>query len=273
MEFKKKSRVVILILSFLGMTVSLYLAYLYFSESESLFCLVGSGCDTVKQSPYSQILGIPVSLLGVIGYSLIFIFSLFSISYRARWILLYFLSLAGVTFSLYLSYIELFVIKAVCAYCLSSTVIIVLILIMLLITKPKLSPNVSLAKLLTLSGLIVGVVLFSSFFIQSKELNARSSDTFEVGLAKHLGSMGAVMYGTYWCPHCNTQKELFGSAFKYIKYVECDQRGIKANPALCIEKGISGYPTWEINGKYYPGVKSLEELSQISSYGSLQSPY
>ena len=264
--FKNKTRVIILILSALGIAVSLYLTYLYFSNAESTFCLAGSGCDTVRESPYSEILGIPVSLSGVIGYSLIFALSLISISYSVRWILLYFLSLAGVTFSLYFTYIELFVIKAICVYCLASAVIITVILIMLLLTKPKLSPKISFAKLITLSGIIVVVVLFSSFFIQSKELSARSNDTFQVGLAKHLRKIGAAMYGTYWCPHCNAQKELFGGAFNHIKYVECDSRGDRANPALCAEKGIRRYPTWEIKGRFYLGAKSLQELSELSGY-------
>jgi uncharacterized membrane protein len=272
-EFKKTTKTVILVLSALGIAVSLYLTYLYFSNSPSAFCLEGSGCDTVRESPYSRILGIPVSLLGVIGYSLIFALALISISYQARWILLYFLSLAGATFSLYLTYVELFVIKAICAYCLASAVIVSFILIMLFITKPKLSPMISSLKLITLSVIVVGVVFLGSFFIQSKELGARSSDTLQVGLAKHLRSEGAAMYGTYWCPHCNAQKELFGSAFKYIMYIECDPRGVNANPALCAEKGIRRYPTWEINGNYYPGLKSLEELSELSGYSSSKNTY
>src|SRR3990170_4567061 len=168
--------------------------------------------------------------------------------------------------SFYLIYIELFVIKAICVYCLASAVIIMVILIMLLLTKPKLSPKISFSKLITLNGIIVVVVLFSSFFIQSKELSARSNDTFQVGLSKHLRKIGAAMYGTYWCPHCNAQKELFGEAFNHIKYVECDSRGDRANPALCAEKGIRRYPTWEIKGRFYLGAKSLQELSELSGY-------
>ncbi len=270
--FKKTTKAVILALSVLGIAVSLYLTFLYFSGSESAFCLKGSGCDTVRESPYSQILGIPVSLFGVIGFSLIFVFSIIHISYRVRWILLYLLSLSGAAFSLYLTYVEFFVVKAICVYCIASAVIIALILIALLITKPRLSPMISLTKLIMLSGIIVGAVLLGSFLIQSEELGAGSGDTLQVGLARHLRSEGAAMYGTYWCPHCNAQKELFGRAFKYITYVECDPRGANGNPALCAEKGISRYPTWEINGRYYPGLIPLEELSELSGYVSSKSP-
>jgi glutaredoxin len=62
--------------------------------------------------------------------------------------------------------------------------------------------------------------------------------------AKCLTENGAVMYGAYWCPYCANQKEMFGSSFDYVNYVECDLRGNNANPALCNEKGVTNYPTW-----------------------------
>ena len=127
-------------------------------------------------------------------------------------------------------------------------------------------PRISLAKFVTLSGVIVGVVLFSSVFLQSKGPSADSNDSWQVGLAKHLTEVGAIMYGSYRCPHCAAQKELFGEAFKYIRYVECDPTSKEANLALCLEKGIRGYPTWEIRGNFYPGMRSLEELSRLSGY-------
>lgn len=74
------------------------------------------------------------------------------------------------------------------------------------------------------------------------------------------------MYGAYWCPHCTRQKELFGSAVQTINYVECDPRGPNPQPNLCREAGIKGYPTWEINGKFFVGVQSLEELAEASNF-------
>jgi uncharacterized membrane protein/glutaredoxin len=269
MEMKniKIHRLIILVLSALGVELSEYLTYLYYAKAHATFCAVGSGCDTVRGSSYSAILGIPVPVFGVIGYLSIFILAFFiSIPYRTKWLLLYFLSLAGFAFSAYLTYIELFVIKAICPYCVASAVIITGILITLLPGKPDLSPRISLSKFVTLSGVIVGVVLFSSVFLQSKGLNADSNNSWQVGLAKHLTETGAIMYGSYRCPHCAAQKGLFGEAFKYIRYVECDPTSKEANLALCLEKGIRGYPTWEIRGNFYTGLRSLEELSKLSGY-------
>ncbi|MCL6434927.1 MAG: hypothetical protein K6T90_12070 [Leptolyngbyaceae cyanobacterium HOT.MB2.61] len=90
-------------------------------------------------------------------------------------------------------------------------------------------------------------------------------------LARHLKAIGAKMYGAYWCPHCHHQKDMFGAVFNlYINYIECDPRGYKAQPALCKAARIEAYPTWEIKGKLYPGVQSLEELATLSGYQGIK---
>jgi glutaredoxin len=94
--------------------------------------------------------------------------------------------------------------------------------------------------------------------------------TFEsakIGLAKHLRRQKAKMYGAYWCPYCTRQKQLFGSqAFNLIRYIECDPRGQNAKPDLCRQANVRGYPTWEINGQQYRGMRSLSDLANISGY-------
>ncbi|MBW3011859.1 hypothetical protein KY311_01620 [Candidatus Woesearchaeota archaeon] len=77
--------------------------------------------------------------------------------------------------------------------------------------------------------------------------------------AQCLTEKGAVMYGTYWCSHCNAQKEDFGDAFQYIDYVECSDEKEK-----CIENGIQGFPTWIINNEKYPGRQKMETLSELT---------
>lgn len=90
--------------------------------------------------------------------------------------------------------------------------------------------------------------------------------SYEARLANHLTQQGATMYGAFWCPHCADQKELFGEAIDNVPYVECDPEGENAQPDLCVAKEIKGYPTWEINGEFYPGTQSLEELAQLSGF-------
>lgn len=78
--------------------------------------------------------------------------------------------------------------------------------------------------------------------------------------ARCLASKNAVMYGAYWCPHCQNEKAAFGSSFKYIPYVECTKETQK-----CIEAKIEGYPTWIIGGeKRFVGEQGLSRLSAIT---------
>ncbi|BAT55032.1 vitamin K epoxide reductase [Nostoc sp. NIES-3756] len=89
----------------------------------------------------------------------------------------------------------------------------------------------------------------------------------EIGLAQHLQKVNAKLYGAYWCSHCYEQVYLFGQqAFKLINRIECAPEGKNAQPEVCKAAKIQGYPTWEINGKFYSGVQSLAELATISGY-------
>ena len=82
--------------------------------------------------------------------------------------------------------------------------------------------------------------------------------------ANCLTESGAKFYGAYWCSHCNTQKEGFGESAELIPYVECDQNGPNSQVELCSEAGITGFPTWIINGEKYMGRQSHEELAKLT---------
>ena len=75
------------------------------------------------------------------------------------------------------------------------------------------------------------------------------------------------MYNAYWCPHCHDQKEMFGKeAAAKLNLVECAKDGFNNKRELCEAKGINGFPSWEINGSIDSGVKSLEELADLTNY-------
>src|SRR3990172_5867223 len=80
-------------LSTIGLLISLYLVYLRFAGSNTA-CIAGSGCDTVQASQYSVILGIPVALLGAIGYLAIMITSVLRTQIAFKRLALYFLALS-----------------------------------------------------------------------------------------------------------------------------------------------------------------------------------
>ena len=93
------------------------------------------------------------------------------------------------------------------------------------------------------------------------------SSPSSISLAKHLKSIGAVKYSAYWSPHSLEQNELFGKkASGILINVECSKVGVNANYKLCTEKGITTYPSWEINGAIESGVKTLDELSKLSNF-------
>jgi glutaredoxin len=77
--------------------------------------------------------------------------------------------------------------------------------------------------------------------------------------AKCLADKGVVMYGSEYCGHCAAQKDIFGESFQFVNYVECTEQ-----QQLCQQKGINAVPTWEIDGTFYTGERSLEALSELS---------
>ncbi|MBU5537381.1 MAG: hypothetical protein QW818_02265 [Candidatus Aenigmatarchaeota archaeon] len=110
--------------------------------------------------------------------------------------------------------------------------------------------------------LVIGVIGYFAFTsITGRFVEPGLYDEF----AQCLTEKGAVFYGAYWCPHCAEQKKMFGPSIKFVKYVECDPKGKNAQPELCVENNIRGYPTWIIDGKSYSGVQSLEKLSKLTN--------
>ncbi len=117
----------------LGIYVAGYLVTKRFTGG-SLACTRWAQCDVVNNSVYSQIYGMPVSVIGLAGYVVLLVLALAAVwtTGRTQWQLLLLgllLSLVGVGFSAYLTYLEIYVIEALCAWCLASAVIITLLAI------------------------------------------------------------------------------------------------------------------------------------------------
>jgi hypothetical protein len=82
-------------------------------------------------------------------------------------------------------------------------------------------------------------------------------------LAKCLTEKGVKMYGTYVCPACAQQKDLFGDSFQHIDYIECHPRAENSQYELC--EDIERVPTWEFpDGTRVTGVQKLEALAVLS---------
>ena len=99
---------------------------------------------------------------------------------------------------------------------------------------------------------------------------ASPSTTRRKELAEHLKTQGFLVYGAWWCPHCNTQKELFGvEAVELLPYVECDTE--EEDRQRCMAAKVRAYPTWDYQGERREGVMSLEELEVWSRFPAAQS--
>jgi hypothetical protein len=120
-------------LIFLGLGVAGYLAYV---ETQAVTAICGpiGNCNAVQTSEYAYLFGIPIGVLGVIGYLAILATWLWGQWQNDRRVPLILLAMTGfgVLFSIYLTYLEPFVIGAVCAWCLSSAVIMTLLMLLVL---------------------------------------------------------------------------------------------------------------------------------------------
>jgi len=104
-----------------GIGVATYIA-IADSGGGAPVCLAGGGgCETVANSSYSHLLGVNVALFGIVGYVLLVVTALLR-GDGAR-MAGFAISLAGFGFSIYLTYLELFVIDAICQWCVASAVL------------------------------------------------------------------------------------------------------------------------------------------------------
>jgi uncharacterized membrane protein len=123
-----RRRQAIALLALAGLFIALYLWLYRIGVIGELRC--GSeGCETVQASRYAGFLGLPVALYGVVGYAVLFAVSLAAmtpgnLTRRGPEVALAALASLGFAFTVYLTVVELFVIHAICRWCVGSAVII-----------------------------------------------------------------------------------------------------------------------------------------------------
>jgi uncharacterized membrane protein len=116
------------LLALLGLFDSAYLTLERLIGAPGGFCPTGGGCAAVQESAYSSLFGVPVAYVGVAGYAALLGVALLSLSVdrvagvRVAALLLALASL-GLLFSLYLSYLQVAVIGAICFWCVVSALI------------------------------------------------------------------------------------------------------------------------------------------------------
>jgi uncharacterized membrane protein len=123
-----RHRQAIALLALIGLLISLYLTLHRLGVIGALQCGTGA-CETVQSSAYAVFLGVPVAVYGVAGYLALFIVSIVGLQpawlgRREPTLLLAGMAALGFAFTVYLTYVELFVIHALCRWCVGSAVVI-----------------------------------------------------------------------------------------------------------------------------------------------------
>jgi uncharacterized membrane protein len=119
-------RVIMIVLTVVGLGVASYLTYVHYAGIKPA-CTAGESCTKVQTSEWSKFVGVPVALIGLLGYVAILASLLVPENESTRLATLL-LTLVGFGFSAYLTYRELFSIHAICEWCVSSAVIMTILL-------------------------------------------------------------------------------------------------------------------------------------------------
>lgn len=242
-----------------GLAVSLYLATVDLMGGSTL-CLEGSDCDAVRGSSYGKLLGVSLSSIGVAYFALVLGLA-FGRAVHYRW-LRQVVGGMGLGAGLLFLGVQAVTLRMWCPYCLIVDAAALVIGVRTLLPLPGLS------MLRTSAGAALSVaVLLGGYAFTPTTVASQPTDELSL-LADHLKQSGAAFYGAYWCPHCQNQKKMFGSAASRLPYVECDARGKDAQVAACQAAGVRAYPTWVINGERREGELSVSDLKRLSRYGS-----
>jgi uncharacterized membrane protein len=114
-------RIVAAVVALAGVVVAGYLTWVHFDDAV-LVCVAGGGCETVQQSEYAEIIGVPVALLGLVAYVLVLSLVVWDSPVARLGAAM--VALVGLVFSMYLLALQLFVIDAVCVWCMANDVVI-----------------------------------------------------------------------------------------------------------------------------------------------------
>ena len=186
-------------LALLGVGVAGYLTALKLGDNQAFLCRDGSGCDIVQASRYSLLAGVPTALWGAALYLVIAVLAALPRTAR-RWQAAFMLASAAVAFSLYLTYLSLFVIGATCPYCLASGVIAVLLLVVMVLRRPHGEGREAAAyrtgKLVTLGVTAGAFAILLGAFIFAADFSTPAG--YQLALARHLAKNNATFYGAFW---------------------------------------------------------------------------
>ena len=265
----------VLALAVVGLVLAGYLTGTTWSGEKAAFCEAGADCDIVLHSRWSVLLGLPVSLWGFLVYAAL-AGAAFMKRRSQRWKLIAALSLFGVVYSVYLTAVSVFRLEAACPYCLTSLGLLVAVFAVTLFQTPQVSRRLAWKPWLGMNFVAAAVAVLAVhliFYSGASVVASGKEDPWMKGLTTHLEKTGAQMYGAFWCPACDSQKEMFGASAHRVPYVECSPAGRNGpTSSKCLAAGVRSYPTWIINGQRHTGVLTPATLADRAGFAGIRTP-
>jgi uncharacterized membrane protein len=117
-------RAAAIVVALAGLGIATYLTVIHYAGGEPV-CAIAHGCAIVQASDYSELAGVPVAVLGLLGY--LGVLAALARDGEAGRTAAAFLSLAGLGFSVWLTYVEVGVLDAICIWCVGSAICMALL--------------------------------------------------------------------------------------------------------------------------------------------------
>jgi uncharacterized membrane protein len=125
----RKLRITLIALAAIGVALAGYLTYLHYTGTEPPCSFKGNPCSQVQKSQYSELAGVPVALIGLLGYIAI-LGSLLARETETTRFATAALALGGFAFSAYLTYREVFTLEKICEWCVGSAILMTVMMLL-----------------------------------------------------------------------------------------------------------------------------------------------
>ncbi len=252
-----------------GVLLTAYLTATAWLGTGPALCAAGSGCDVVRASRWSTLLGLPLALWGAGLYAV-----LAALLWRGRrrssvWRWAWLVACLGAAISIYYTVVAGVELEAFCAWCLLSLALLLALAAGLGFSRPaddgELRWGIQAPAAALVAAAVVGLLHLHHQGVFDPAAGPEKPRLR--ALAEHLSATGARFYGAFWCPHCNDQKALFEASAARLPYIECSPNGRRGpRPAACATAGIEAYPTWVIDGRRFERVLTPQALARYSGF-------
>jgi len=269
-------------LALLGLFDSLYLFWTYTSSSRPMVCF-GGGCDAVRASAYSHFHGVPMPVFGVAGYVLVALLIIAESLVPAAVAIEVRYALAGATgfgflFSLYLEYLQAFVIHAFCAWCVTSglvmTALCALALYNVVHPAPEGDPSAQLAQVrsffaVSVAALLIGVPAFYQLAAHGEKAPPPPPPATETNAEKLVrpeshatgnpqAALTVVEFGDFECPACGREEPVAGEIrAKYANQIRFVFRQFPLHVHPLAERAAEASECAAEQGKFYEAVDKI----------------